>query len=74
MREQETTFYVAPIKEIGGDPNARRLWETTYDDGNTELKKIRQYGAKGWKIISVTPITILGTTSELLFTFTRDKE
>jgi len=42
--------------------------------GRTQWNTLTDLASKGWELVDVTPITVGGTTSEILYTFKRPVE
>jgi hypothetical protein len=54
-------------------PKASSVW-TKKQGEETTLDQVNDLARQGWELVSVTPITVVGTTDHLLFTFKRPIE
>ena len=73
---EEVYFYVAIIyveKSKTETYSAVNLWDYPNTNHKTDKDEINSILAKGWQLVSTTPINIEGNTTELLFTFKRKK-
>ena len=73
---EEVYFYVATIyieKSQAETYSAVNLWEYPNANHRTDKEEINAILAKGWELVSTTPINVDGNTTELLFTFKRKK-
>ena len=70
---EEVYFYVAII-DVEKTYSATNLWEYPNPNNKTDKDEINLILADDWTLVSVSPITIRGNTSEILFTFKRQRQ
>jgi len=71
---EKVYFYVATVfveEKNRKSYSAVNLWEFLNPNNKTDKDEINAILADGWELVAVTPITIGGNTSEILFTFKR---
>lgn len=53
-------------------PNVTQIWnKKDSKTGLTNWDEIAKYGQDGWELVSVTPLAIGGSTTQLLYSFKR---
>jgi len=60
---------------LGFGGNVTDIWsKKDKNTGRTQWDTLTELAASGWELIDVTPITVGGTTSEILYSFKRPVE
>ena len=72
MTNWEITMYVVDVDKLGRRPDVTQIWtDNIGKEKITMFDKLNTLSAKGWELVSVTPIIDDGKTRQLLYTFKR---